>query len=136
MLAAPPAVSVVIPARNAEATIRATLDALAAQQADAPFEVIVVDDGSTDGTVAATRQAPLDVRVVASRGRGAGAARNAGVAAARAEVIAFTDADCAPDPGWLREGLTALEGRDLVQGAVLPRADVAVGPWDRTLAVV
>jgi len=73
-------------------------------------------------------------RVVDAGGRGPGAARNAAVAASRAPVLAFTDADCVPAPGWLRCGLAALRaGAGVVQGRVVPAGPV--GPWDRTLWV-
>jgi glycosyltransferase involved in cell wall biosynthesis len=72
-------------------------------------------------------------RAAGARG-GAAAARNAGAAAARAPVLAFTDADCEPDPRWLRTGLAAIRsGNDIVQGRVEPVRPA--GAWDRTLQV-
>jgi GT2 family glycosyltransferase len=59
--------------------------------------------------------------------------RNLGARSSRASVLAFTDADCEPDPEWLAGGLRALATADIVQGKVLP-AD-HVGPFDRSLAV-
>jgi len=128
-------VSVIIAARNAATTLGATLDGLAAQDVDEPFEVIVVDDGSTDATAALAERAGLEVTVVRERGVGPGPARNAGVAAATGELIAFTDADCVPVAGWLRAGLACLERADLVQGAVHADPAAAPGPFDRTLWV-
>lgn len=126
--------SVIVPAHNASTTLPRTLAALATQEIDEAFEVIVVDDGSTDQTseVAAEAGARLVRR---DRAAGPGAARNAGVAAARGEVLAFTDADCAPTAGWLAAGISALETAQVVQGSVLPRPDVAVGPFDRSIWV-
>ncbi|UTI62720.1 glycosyltransferase family 2 protein [Paraconexibacter antarcticus] len=129
------AVSVIVPARDAALTLPATLAALAAQRCDEPFEVIVVDNGSTDGTgrIAAAAEG---VRVVPGPGRGPGPARMAGVAAARHDVLAFTDADCAPEPGWLAAGAAAIRGGAvLAQGWTGPPEGVAPGPWDRTLRV-
>ncbi len=129
-----PAVSVIVPAHNAGATIGRTLDALAAQDVESDFEVVVVDDGSTDdtGTVAGRQE----VRVVRhANARGAAAARNSGVEAARGEVLAFTDADCEPLPNWLAQGLRELDGADLVQGRVVPPPGQPMGPFDRTLFV-
>ena len=127
-------VSVVIPARDAEAMIGRTVAAARAQELDGPFEVIVVDDGSTDDT--ARVAADAGARVV-SNGEPAGPAdaRNAGVAASTAPLIAFTDADCVPAPGWLRAGVDALDGSDLVQGRVEPEPDVPVGPFDHVITV-
>ncbi len=67
--------------------------------------------------------------------RGPGGGRNAGVAASRAPVIAFTDDDCLAEPGWIRALLDGLGDGDVVQGAVRPVAGVAHGPWDRSVAV-
>jgi len=127
-------VSVIVPARDAAATLPATLDALAGQTlAPDRFEVIVVDDASLDGTAALARAA--GARVVGASGEGPAAARNAGARTARGEILAFTDADCAPSAGWLEAGLEALRAADLVQGVVRPTPGAAVGPFDRTLWV-
>jgi len=126
--------SVIVPVRDGAAHLPALLAALAAQT-HAPLEVIVADDGSTDDSVAIAEAAPVVDAVVRSAGRGPGAARNAAAAAARGDVLAFTDADCMPAPRWLEAGLAAMADADLVQGAVAPPRDVAVGPWDRTIRV-
>ncbi|WP_354697396.1 hypothetical protein DSM112329_03021 [Paraconexibacter sp. AEG42_29] len=128
-------VSVVIPARDAGATLAATLDALDQQTLDrSRFEVIVVDDGSVDDTAAvATRPGVTLVRRPAPSG--AGEARNAGVAQAAAELLAFTDADCRPTPSWLAEGLNALDSADLVQGAVAPDPGPEPRPYDRWVSI-
>jgi glycosyltransferase involved in cell wall biosynthesis len=134
-----PAVSVVVPAYNAAGTIGATLRALAGQLLDAPFEVLVIDGGSTDGTReliehAASTLSPPALRLLDNPDRNPAAARNLGAGAAAAPLIAFTDADCEPDPDWLAAGLQALEQADLVQGRVVPIA--GHGPFDRTVAVM
>jgi len=131
----PPVVRVVVPARNAADTLGRTLDGLAAQDLARDFEVIVVDNASTDGTAEIARAHPSVRRVVPGGGGSAGAARNAGAAGAMAAALAFTDADCVPSPGWLAAGLRALERADLVQGRVDPDADAARHPWDRTVSV-
>jgi len=130
-----PAASVIVPAHNAAATLGATLAALAAQDAGDDFEVIVVDDGSSDDTAAVAARAPIEVRLVAETGIGPGPARNAGVAVAAGEALAFTDSDCSPAPGWLRAGLAALGHADLVQGAVHADPAARPGPFDRTVWV-
>jgi glycosyltransferase involved in cell wall biosynthesis len=127
-------VSVVIPARDAEAMIGRTVAAVRAQELDGAFEVIVVDDGSTDRTRLVAEEAGARV-VRNATPAGPADARNAGVAAATAPLIAFTDADCVPAPGWLRAGLDALEDADLVQGRVEPEPGVPVGPFDHVISV-
>jgi glycosyltransferase involved in cell wall biosynthesis len=128
-------VSVIVPARNAEQTIGRTLEALDGQEVDEPYEVIVVDDGSSDATVETARTAPGPVSVLELPAGGAAAARNRGVAESTGEVLAFCDADCFPTARWLGAGIAALRSADLVQGQVLPDPSVEVGPFDRTLSV-
>lgn len=130
-----PAVSVVVAARDAAPTLPATLRALAAQDLGETYEVLVVDNASRDETAAVAGSA--GVRVLRNpRDLGVAASRNRGAAAAAAPLLAFTDADCEPVPGWLAAGLAALRGgADLAQGAVAPPPGVSVGPWDRTLRV-
>ena len=90
----------IVPAYQAAATIGLCLDALNAQTMPREsYEVIVVDDGSTDGTGEIARQA--GAQVITQRNTGAAAARNAGAAVACGELLLFTDADCAPLPGWI-----------------------------------
>jgi glycosyltransferase involved in cell wall biosynthesis len=126
--------SVIVPARNARLTLPRTLAALAAQEFEAgAYEVIVVDDGSTDDTAAVARSAPGSVTVVEQPPRGPAAARNLGVEASAGSALAFCDADVFPTPGWLTAGVAALEDADLVQGRVLPDPDARRGPFDRTI---
>ena len=131
-----PRVSVVVPTRNRRPYLRQLLDALA-KQTLADHEVIVVDDGSTDGSseeVEADIQAGRPVRLLQGGGRGAVSARVAAVDGARSELLAFTDDDCIPDPEWLAAGVRALEqGADVVQGVTKPHG--AVRPLDRTIMV-
>lgn len=130
--------TVVIPARDAAATLPATLAALARQR-DAPeFEVVVVDDGSSDDTPAIAESAdglPLTL-LHTSGGEGPGASRNLGAAKATGDVLAFVDADCEPEPDWLARLVSAAREAELVQGKVLPPVGAQVGPFDRFIAVV
>jgi GT2 family glycosyltransferase len=128
-------VSVIVPARDAEATLARTLDCLGAQDTDLEFEVVVVDDGSTDGTAALAASAGGHVRLVSQAREGAAQARNLGVAESSGDALAFLDADCFPAPGWLAAGVAALEHAELVQGRVLPDPAAELGPFDRTLWV-
>ncbi|MCP9488558.1 MAG: glycosyltransferase family 2 protein [Solirubrobacteraceae bacterium MAG38_C4-C5] len=127
--------TVIVPARDAAATLPALLAALGAQVDAGPFEVVVADDGSRDGTPGIARAAGARVAHSAGPGSGPGAARNAGLALARGSILAFTDADCIPTPDWLRRGRAALAHADLVQGAVLPPPGRSIGPFDRHVNV-
>jgi lipopolysaccharide/colanic/teichoic acid biosynthesis glycosyltransferase/GT2 family glycosyltransferase len=95
-------ISVIVPAYNAAEVLPACLDALRSQTLppDA-YEIIVVDDGSTDGSLALA--AGQDVRAIQITHGGPAAARNAGVQAARGHLLAFTDSDCVPTPDWLAQ---------------------------------
>lgn len=129
-------VTVVISARDASSTLGDTLDGLQAQE-DAPrFEVIVVDNGSSDGTAEIAKRHPLGARVMTGEGKGAGVARNLAARDARGSWLAFTDADCVPTPRWLSEGLRVADRADVIQGLVRPPPGVPVGPFDRTLWVM
>lgn len=89
---APPAVSVVIPAYNAAWCIRRAIDSVLAQTFR-DFEVLVVDDGSTDDTAQVLRSYSPAVMVVRKVNGGLSSARNAGIINARGELVAFLDAD-------------------------------------------
>ncbi len=101
-------ISVVIPAFNEEAHIEKCLHALTAQTFPKErFEVIVVDNGSTDSTVATANRfkTSLALRVVSKAGCNISGVRNHGAALATGEVLAFLDADCIPRPTWLEDSL-------------------------------
>lgn len=99
----PVGVEVVVPVYNGLRTLPACIDALM-QQTVVPRAVWVVDNGSTDGTyewlLERSKEQP-QLRVLRESRRGQAAARNAALPGVEAEVVAFTDADCVPEPTWL-----------------------------------
>jgi glycosyltransferase involved in cell wall biosynthesis len=117
-----PRVSVVVPTRNRASLLPGLLEALERQRFR-DFEVIVVDDGSTDGTPDVLGAWEREGRAVIRLERSAGsyAARNAGWKAARGEIVAFTDDDCFPQPAWLSGLLRALNDPSIAaaQGVTL-----------------
>lgn len=110
--------SVVIPCLNAAATIGAQLDALANQQWHQPWEIIVADNGSTDESpkiVESYKDRLPNVRLIdASARRGQPYALNVGAAAAKADALAFCDADDEIAPGWVAAMGEALLKYDFV----------------------
>ena len=115
--APPPSASVVVPARDAAATLPALLASLAGQDLDrGDLEVVVVDNASRDATalVAEAAGARVVTEVVPGRAR----ARNAGAAAARGGLLLFVDADCVVEPGWARAQVACLKDSPLVAGPV------------------
>lgn len=123
----PPAVSVVIPCYNATGTVSRALQSVLAQDCPEPIEIIVVDDGSQDDLPALLRgQFPTVQYVRQERSGVPGAARNRGVAAACADLIAFLDADDEWLPDKLTRQLALLRSRPEA-GFVITRS-VAVYP--------
>jgi glycosyltransferase involved in cell wall biosynthesis len=112
--------SVVIPCLNAAETLGEQLESLADQQWDHPWEVVVVDNGSTDDTtkVAEHYLDRLDLRIITEPRPGANVARNAGVRAARCDAIALCDQDDIVAPGWVAAMGDALRDHDYVCGPV------------------
>src|SRR6188474_2967712 len=99
-----PAVSVVVPVYNGQATLLPCLHSLLQLRYPADrMELIVVDNASTDATAAILEGVRDQLRVLREDKRGPAAARNRGIRAARGDCIALTDADCVVDPDWLAE---------------------------------
>lgn len=119
-------VAIVIPCRNEQAHLAGLLDAIAAQTR-LPDALVIVDDGSTDGSRLAVARwcdghpaMATRVRVVEGTGRGPGPAMNAGIAATDADIIVRLDGHCVPDVRYVEASCLALEP---------PSVGVAGGVW-------
>lgn len=123
-----PKISVIIPVRNEAGKIEQCLEAVFAQSLK-PYEVIVVDGGSNDGTVERAKKFPVKVFYEDYHNRAGGC--QVGVKNAEGEYVAFTDADCIPDRDWLanliKEFATGIIG---VGGRY---EDVGEGLWSRSI---
>lgn len=132
-------VTVLVPVKDRRERMLRCLDALLAQ--DHPsFDVVVCDNGSTDGTPEACRAraevASVPVRVEGVDGSVGRVRNHAAATFARGEIVAFTDSDCLPEPGWLSAGVRpfADPAVGVVQGTVLPEEEPTQG-WPATLEV-
>ena len=130
--------AVVVPVYNESGWIRPTLAALAAQL-DQDFDVVFVDNGSIDDSVAIIEQCAADRprwRVIHEPQKGTGAAADTGMRAAIAAgagILARTDSDCLPRPDWtarMRRALT-VDGLELVGGELVPRTDEGLSWFTR-----
>jgi glycosyltransferase involved in cell wall biosynthesis len=140
-----PAVSVVVATRNRSGWLGELLESLRAQTLSREqYEVVVVDDGSTDGTpdvlTAEAQRGEIDLRIERHpESRGPATARERGWRLARAPIVAFTDDDCVADPRWLEAGLAACRAhpRAIVQGRTDPRPDQvdSFGPFSFTVEI-
>ena len=95
--------SIIVPIYNSQRVIQRCLEALANQTVPRQqYEILVVDDGSTEPVPQSLETNP-DIHLIRIPHGGPAVARNAGVAAARGDIVAFTDSDCAPAPDWLEK---------------------------------
>lgn len=115
-----PFVSVIVPVYNDPLRIKSCIEALLRQTYPKDcYEVLIVDNGSTDSTRDVIGGYPVTL-LVEDQIQSSYAARNKGIRRARGEIYAFTDSDCTPVPQWIEEGVRALlsEGADLAGGKV------------------
>jgi glycosyltransferase involved in cell wall biosynthesis len=123
-----PRVSVVVSTYNRAQLVPRLVDALEKQDFDGPFEVIIVDNGSSDDTADVLERlaarTSLDLHVLRiNDNNGPAPARNLGWRTARAPLIAFTDDDCVPTPTWLSGMVDALADVDIAQGQTIPNPE-------------
>ncbi|HVC56767.1 MAG TPA: glycosyltransferase [Stellaceae bacterium] len=138
-----PRVSVVVCAYNAERTMEACLASL--ETLNYPdYEVVVVNDGSTDRTLEISERFPY-CRIISQPNKGLSVARNVGAEAATGEIVAYTDSDCVADPDWLLYLVAKMEesGLDACGGPNFPPpednlvpAAVAVSPGGPTHVLI
>jgi glycosyltransferase involved in cell wall biosynthesis len=114
-------ISVIVPVYNGGRKIRRCVRALKQQNTERSYEIIVVDDGSTDGSLQGIEA--FGVRVVRQSNQGPAAARNLGVQEARGEIVLFTDGDCEPVQDWIDQMVGRLEDPAIsgVKGSYLTR---------------
>ncbi|HEX6818371.1 MAG TPA: glycosyltransferase, partial [Ktedonobacterales bacterium] len=129
-----PLVSVVVPAYNSAGFVSYCLRSLFAQSYPAErYEIILVDDGSTDDTAERARQLGEQwagsLRVITKANGGPASARNAGIRAATGDVVAFTDSDCIADPDWLVQLVAALCDDPGAAGVGGPLCNVSPPGW-------
>lgn len=127
---AAPELSVVVPVRDGQATLPALLDSLEAQELPGErFEVVVVDSASHDASAEVAQR--RGARVVREGTPGRARARNAGAAAAHGSALAFVDADCVAEPGWLGALAGCLERAPLAAGPVEIATRTPAGALER-----
>ena len=110
-------VSIIVPHYNDPMGLDACLAALSGQSVP-PDEIVVADNNSPQGEAEIARVIAGRAHLVVVKEKGAGPARNGGVAASTGGILAFTDSDCLPETTWLAEGLEKLEYFDVVGGAM------------------
>jgi glycosyltransferase involved in cell wall biosynthesis len=107
--------SIIVPAYNAEKTLDSCLQALFSQSVPRDrYDVIVVDDGSTDATAGIVSRYPAVYHF--QENQGPAAARNKGAGLAQGDIILFTDADCVPDHHWLAQMTAPFFEKDQISG--------------------
>lgn len=130
-----PAISVVVPLYNEEDNVADLQDQVAAALADRDYEIILVDDGSTDDTVARVRRDERTRLIQFAVNAGQSAAMYAGLQAARGEVLVTLDGDLQNDPADIPAMIARLEqGCDLICGYRANRKDTVFKRWQSRIA--
>lgn len=130
-----PDISVVVSTYNRSKMLAGTIDGLLRQEGSATYEIIVVDNNSTDDTATViqsfAQQSPL-VHYVFEPKQGVSYGRNAGITAARSDLLLFTDDDVTPDPHWVEQAKSLFESKrefGCIGGKVLPLWPAAPPSW-------
>jgi len=114
-----PKLSIIIPAFNAESVIERCLHSITSQNYPREkYEIIVVDDGSTDRTVLSAKNAGADIVISLKYRSGAGNARNNGIKQAKGEFFAFIDSDCEAKNGWIKTIIKELRTLEAIGGPI------------------
>lgn len=114
-----PCISIIIPAYNASSTIEKCLTSLFKQTFSGEYEILVVDNGSTDDTISRVKN--LGCKFISVPDASVYGARNQAANKTSGEILAFIDSDCIADPSWLEEGVALLNEYDIVAGKILPQ---------------
>ncbi|MBW1770620.1 MAG: glycosyltransferase family 2 protein, partial [Deltaproteobacteria bacterium] len=114
-------ISVIIPVYNGGDKLQKCISALKRQKTSRPYELIIVDDGSTDGGLQKVKEDGF--KVFRQANQGPAAARNLGVANANGKIVLFTDADCEPTEDWIEQMVRHLEDPSIsaVKGSYLTK---------------
>ncbi len=137
-----PFVSIIVPTRNRLSKLARCLEHVGAIRSDVPWELIVVDNGSTDETPqfleSFARRSPMAFRAVREPAAGGMRSRNAGVEAARGEVLIFIDNDCYPEPGIVEHYAAIFRNPDIgfAGGRILPYERTTSQSAEKTLALM
>ena len=128
-----------VPVKDRHERMLRCLDSLLAIDYPA-YDVLVLDNGSTDGTAQACRERGASARVpvgVRTMQGSLGRLRNAGARLAGGQVVAYTDSDCRPEPGWLAAGAHPFTDPavGVVTGMTLPERPPPFGPWHSTIEI-
>jgi glycosyltransferase involved in cell wall biosynthesis len=132
-----PEFTVAVCTRDRRESLSRTLDSIAEQQARASCEVLVVDNGSADGTLESVHERradfPAPLRIESEKVPGVGSARNRAIESARGRVVLFTDDDATCRPGWLQAHAAAFADPSVVGtgGRILPKLPPEAPEWLR-----
>ena len=108
-----PLISIIVPVYNGSHSIGHCVNALEKQTyPKSKYEIIIVDDGSTDGMAGVLRNS--QVRYYRQENKGPATARNKGVDIAKGDIILFTDSDCIPDKNWIKEMVSSFQDPEII----------------------